>query len=326
MRLALDGVANKKITLIVNPFASSFSARRVRVIERALGTAGELTICETTRRGEATSFAQEAADDGVDVVCVLAGDGTLNEAAQGLIHTDTALAPLPGGSTNVFARAVGYSNDAIEALDEFLEAIDKDSTKRIGVGSINERIFLFNAGCGLDAEVIARVERNAKIKKVAAHPFTLSTALTTYVKDFDRKEMQMRVTLGDTTDVRMISTDPGVFSEANMVVISNLSPWTYLGQREVVLAPSASIESALTITAIRALSPAKLIRIALSAMGRHKTVIHHKDIAHCDDVKQACIEALNDSMAYQVDGDYIGTTKKATIEFIPEALSVVIPL
>jgi diacylglycerol kinase family enzyme len=316
-----------RLALIVNPFASSYSARRVRIIKRALATAGELTVMETSERGEATALATKAAKEKYDYVFVLAGDGTLNEAAQGLINTETALAPLPGGSTNVFARAIGYSNDAIDALDEVLEAIEKENVQSIGVGTINDRVFLFNAGCGLDAEVIARVERNAKMKKVAAQPLTLSTAVTTYVKDFDRKEQQMRVTLGENVKgVRMMSSDPSVFAEANMVVISNLSPWTFLGQREVVLAPSADISHALTITAIRALSPAKMIRIAASAMGRHKTVAHHKDIAHVDDVHEATIEAVNSPMPYQVDGDYIGTTDVARIGYIPDALRIVMPL
>lgn len=315
-----------RLTLIANPFASSFSARRVRVIERALHSVGELDVIKTTRRGHATEIAREAAADGVDVVCVLAGDGTLNEAAQGLLYSSTALAPLPGGSTNVFARAIGYSNDAIEALGELIPAIESGSFSRIGVGSINERVFLFNAGCGLDAEVIARVERNSKIKKVAAQPFTISTALTTYVKDFDRKKQQMRVTLdGDPDGVRMLSSDPSVFAEANMVIISNLSPWTYIGQREIVLAPTARIENSLTITAIRSLTPSKLFRIAFSAMGRHKTVMHHKDIAHCDGVDKAVIEAINVAIPYQVDGDYIGSTMRAEISYIQSALTVVIP-
>lgn len=314
------------LTLIANPFASSFSSRRVRVIERALRSVGHLEVIHTTHRGHAIEIAREAAEKEVDVVCVLAGDGTLNEAAQGVLHSNTALAPLPGGSTNVFARAIGYSNDAIEALGELIPAIESSSIEKIGVGSINDRVFLFNAGCGLDAEVIARVERNAKIKKVAAHSFTLSTAVMTYIKDFDRKKQQMSVTLdGDTHDVRMLSTDPTVFAEANMVVISNLSPWTYLGQREVVLAPTADIEGALTITAIRAINPAKLLRIALSAMGRHRTVIHHKDIAHCDNVHSAVIEATHVAIPYQVDGDYLGSTMRAEISFIPHALNIVMP-
>ncbi len=315
-----------RLTLIANPFASSFSPRRVRVIERALKSVGELEVVRTTHRGHATEVARKAAENGVDIVCVLAGDGTLNEAAQGLLHTKTALAPLPGGSTNVFARAVGYSNDAIEALGELIFAIEQSSFQTIGVGSINDRVFLFNAGCGLDAEVIARVERNAKIKKVAAHSYTLTTAVMTYIKDFDRKKQQMSITLdGNPQGVRMLSSDPTAFSEANMVVISNLSPWTYLGQREVVLAPTASIDNALTITAIRAINPAKLFRIAVSALGRHRTVMHHKDIAHCDNVHTAVIEATNVAIPYQVDGDYLGSTMHAEISYIPEALTVVMP-
>ena len=315
-----------RLTLIANPFASSFSARRVRVIERALRSVGNLEVVHTTERGHATQIAIEAAEKEVDVVVVLAGDGTLNEAAQGLLHSKTALAPLPGGSTNVFARAIGYSNDAIEALGELIQSIETDSFSTIGVGSINDRVFLFNAGLGLDAEVIARVERNSKIKKVAAHPFTLSTAITTYLKDFDRKNIQMKVTLdGDSKGVRMLSSDPSVFSEANMVVISNLSPWTYFGQREIVLAPTARIDGALTITAIRALTLAKLTRIAVSAFGRHKTVMHHKDIAHCDEVRSASIDAKSIAIPYQVDGDYLGSTMHADVRFIPDALKIVVP-
>lgn len=315
-----------KLTLIANPFASSFSARRVRVIERALRSVGDLDVHKTSYRGHAIDIARDAAANNVDAVCVLAGDGTLNEAAQGLLHSETALVPLPGGSTNVFARAIGYSNDAIEALGEVIPLLESNTHRKIGVGSINERVFLFNAGCGLDAEVIARVERNAKIKKVAAHSFTLSTALMTYVKDFDRKSHQMSVTLdGDTHGVRMFSSDPNVFSEANMVVVSNLSPWTYFGQREVVLAPTANINNALTITAIRAINPAKLLRIGLSALGRHRTVMHHKDIAHCDDVLKASIVAKGAAIPYQVDGDYLGSTMRAEITYIPDSLKIVMP-
>lgn len=315
-----------KLTFIVNPFASSFSERRVKLIERALKTVAEVEVLRTEKRDHATELAKHASQT-ADIVCVLGGDGTLNEAAQGVIGTDTVLAPLPGGSTNVFARAIGYSNDVFEALSQLIESIEESKTKRIGVGSINDRVFLFNAGIGLDAEVIARVEKNAKIKKVAAHPFTLSTAITTYIKDFDRKEQQMSVLLGDEArNIRMYSSDPTVFAEANLVVVSNLSPWTYLGIREVVLAPTADIDEALTITAVRAINPVKLTRIGLSAIGKHKVVMHHKDIAHCDFVKNATIAANNHALPYQVDGDYLGTVSKASVKYIENSLSIQIPL
>ena len=101
------------LLLVVNS-----SARRsppgARVVTRALAD-HDVTVAETTRRGHATRLAQGAAADGVDVVVVLGGDGTLNEAANGLAGTDTALGPLPGGSTNVFARTLGLPDDPIEA-------------------------------------------------------------------------------------------------------------------------------------------------------------------------------------------------------------------
>lgn len=314
------------ITLIVNSKSSSYSSRKLKVIESALDNFGNLTVEYTKKRGHAIKIAQAAADRKEDIVFVLAGDGTLNEAAQGLIHTDTVLAPIPGGSTNVFARAIGFSNDAIEALGELLVSLENKSFKKIGVGKLDDRIFLFNAGLGLDAEVIARVERNAKIKKLAAHPYTFYNAIATYNKDYDKKNQTMKVTLDSLNpEIRMLSSDPSVFAKANMVVISNLSPWTYFGSREVVLAPGASIDEALTVTAIRALSIVKLFRLALSAMGRHKTVMHHKDISHCEGISHCIIEANDHAIPYQVDGDYLGSTMRVEIDFIPDSLNIAVP-
>ena len=87
------------------------------MIRKLLAAHHEVEVAETSRRGHATRLAHAAANDGFDVVVVLAGDGTLNEAADGLLHTDTALAPLPGGSTNVYARTLGFSTDAIDATE-----------------------------------------------------------------------------------------------------------------------------------------------------------------------------------------------------------------
>ena len=92
-----------RVLLIVNETATSVTARRRVLVQRVLGADHKLEVEETSRRGHATRIARGAALDGVEVVAVLAGDGTLNEAADGLAGTATALAPLPGGSTNVFA-------------------------------------------------------------------------------------------------------------------------------------------------------------------------------------------------------------------------------
>ena len=156
-----------RITLIVNPSASSVTARGRVVITKALAADHDVTVAETARRGHATQLAAEAAARGAEVVVVLGGDGTLNEAANGLAGTTTALAPLPGGSTNVFARTIGLSDDAIEATGILLDALAHGSTRRIGLGSVNGRYFLFHVGIGFDAAVVAEVERRGSLKRWA---------------------------------------------------------------------------------------------------------------------------------------------------------------
>ena len=108
-----------RVLLLVNSTASSVTPRKRSSIRKILSAAHDVEVAETSRRGHATLLARAAAEDDFDVVAVLAGDGTLNEAAAGLLHTRTALAPLPGGSTNVYAQTLGYprhTDDAAHAL------------------------------------------------------------------------------------------------------------------------------------------------------------------------------------------------------------------
>ena len=166
-----------KVLLIVNPSASSVTARTRIVIQKALSADHRLEVAATTRRGHATRLAQSASNDGMDVVVVLGGDGTLNEAANGLAGTDTALAALPGGSTNVFARTIGLPDDAVEATGALLDAIEAASIRRIGLGAIGDRYFLFHAGIGFDAAVVEQVERRGGLlKRFAGHPLFIAAA------------------------------------------------------------------------------------------------------------------------------------------------------
>src|ERR671912_1976787 len=116
-----------RVLLLVNSSASSVTPRSRVVIQKALSADHDVTLAETSRRGHATRLAQGAAADGVDVVVVLGGDGTLNEAANGLAGTETALAPLPGGSTNVFARTLGIADDPVEATGQLLSSLNRES-------------------------------------------------------------------------------------------------------------------------------------------------------------------------------------------------------
>ena len=171
-----------RILFIVNSVASSVTARRRVVIHKALSTDHDVTLAETSRRGHATRLAQSAARESYDLVVVLGGDGTLNEAANGLAGTDTALATLPGGSTNVFARILGLPDDSVDAVNVLLEALDAGNISRIGLGAVEGRYFLFHCGVGFDAAVVEQVERRGPWKRWAGHPLFMYAAIDTWIR------------------------------------------------------------------------------------------------------------------------------------------------
>ncbi len=182
-----------RLLLIVNSSASSVTPRGRVVIQKALSADHDVTVAETSRRGHATRLAQGAARDGVDVVVVLGGDGTLNEAANGLAGTETALPPLPGGSTNVFARTIGLPNDPIEATGALLDGLAAGRIEAVGLGSVNGRYFLFHVGLGFDAAVVEQVERRAQLKRWAGHPLFVFSAFTTWFRHYDSSRPRFEV-------------------------------------------------------------------------------------------------------------------------------------
>ena len=181
------------------------------------------------------------ANDGFDVVAVLAGDGTLNEAADGLAGTDTALAPLPGGSTNVYARTLGIPLDPVAATNVLLASLRRRAFTRVGLGRVNGRRFLFHTGLGFDAAVIRRVERYGELKRYASHPLHVLAAFETWFRHFDRSKPRFDLVL-----------DTGERIEGcYFAIVSKTSPYTYLGPRPLVVNPDVGLHTALGITAFR---------------------------------------------------------------------------
>ena len=137
---------------------------------------------------------------------MLGGDGTQNEAANGLAGTQTALASLPGGSTNVFARTIGLPNDPIEATGVLLDALAKKSIRRIGLGSVNDRYFLFHTGVGFDAAVVRQVERRDTYKRWFGHPLFIYATVVTWLRHYDRRHPHFRCGSPSTTHPAAWST------------------------------------------------------------------------------------------------------------------------
>ena len=113
---------------------------------------------------------------------VLGGDGTVNEVVNGLLADGVdvgapALAVVPGGSTNVFARAIGMPDDHVEATGHLLEALRAGRERSLGLGRADQRWFTFTAGLGLDADVVAQVERKREAGRRSTHALYVRTAL-----------------------------------------------------------------------------------------------------------------------------------------------------
>lgn len=301
-----------KVLLLVNSSASSVTARGRVVIQKALSADHEVTAAETSRRGHATRLAQAAAADGTDVVVVLGGDGTLNEAANGLAGSATALAPLPGGSTNVFSRTLGLPDDPIEACGVLLEALGARSLRRVGLGTVNGRYFLFHVGMGFDAAIVAQVERRGDLKRWMSHPLFVYCAFSAWFRHYDHSRPRFAVAHEDGTTV----------DDAFFGIAFNSNPYTYLGTRPLDIAPDASLDRGLVMVSVRGLGFVQIMSLALSALGRGEYIRRARHVDYRTDLTGFTVRG-HGPFPYQVDGDYLGETERLELHHAPEVLSLV---
>ena len=303
-----------RLLLIVNTTASSVTARKRVVIRKALAADHEVEVAETSRRGHAMRLARAAADEGVDVVAVLAGDGTLNEAADGLAGTSTALAPLPGGSTNVYARTLGIPMDAVDATGALLASLERRAFHRVGLGSAGGRRFLFHAGFGFDAAVIEQVERRGDLKRFAPHPIFVTAAFDTWFRHYDRSHPRFSIRLDDGE----------VIDGCYFAVVSKTSPYTYLGTRALHIAPAAGLDTPLALTAFRRLDAITLLGAVASSMASGRFLSRRRGIVHRSGISSLTLTG-DGPFPWQVDGDHLGDTEHLDVVYEPAALTLVVP-
>ncbi len=306
-----------RVLLLVNAAASSVTARTRVVIAKALAADHEVEVAETSRRGHATRLAQGAAAAGVDCVVVLGGDGTLNEAANGLAGSHTALAVLPGGSTNVFARTIGILNDPIEATGQLLSALATGNRRRVGLGSVNGRYFLFHVGMGFDAAVVEQVERHSGLKRYAGHPLFVYAGFATWFRHFDRRHPRVQVEV----------TDPagGTAGDAFLAICLNTNPYTFLGNRALNIAPDAGLDHPLVMVEVRTMSFVPLLSIIASALQLGRPLRRQRKVRYTTEVIEAVATAAGAPFHYQVDGDHLGETERLDFRYESAVLDLVLP-
>lgn len=302
-----------KLALIVNPVASSVTARTRVVIQKALAAEHDLQIIETTRSNHATRLAHQLHREGIDVIVPFGGDGTVNEVANGLLGTTTAIAPLPGGSTNVFARAVGYPNDAVEAADLIREALAQGSITSASLGSANGRAFVFHVGVGFDAAVVDRVERRGPLKRYVGHAWFVWSAVRTWTSA-ERRALRFSVNADDGRRI----------DHAQMAVALNVNPYTFLGNRPLDLAPEVNLHSPLSVVALESVGVAKLLPAAFTALGRASGLPDRNGMHHWSEVYGVTLSA-DRAFPFQLDGEPQSPVASLRLEHLPEAVRVVVP-
>ncbi len=303
--------------LVVNPQATSTTAGGRDVLAHALASQVKLDVVETDYRGHALAVARSAARDGFDLVVAHGGDGTVNEVVNGLL-ADTAGAPgrsgsvpmlgvVPGGSANVFARAVGLPADPVEATHQLLNALETERTRRIGLGLADGHWFTFNAGLGWDADVVGRVAKR-RGKQTSASLY-LRAAVRSY----------FRPPLGrPALTVRIPGEEP---AEAVTAFVSNTDPWTYLGERPVHLNSGCSFETGLGLFALNGLRLPTVFTHVRQALLTESDQ-HGRRLLRRDDVPLIRIDAA-EPVNFQVDGDLVGQRTRVEFQSVPDALTVV---
>jgi diacylglycerol kinase family enzyme len=301
--------------LIVNPHATSTNERRRDLLAHALAGETSLRIVHTQSRVHAARLAAAAADSGVELVVVHGGDGTVNEVVNGLLFRGVRpdsplLAVVPGGSTNVFARALGIDADPTVATEQILEALIRHRVTTVSLGRANDRYFTFNAGLGLDAEAVKRVEEQRKEGLAISNFMHFQATVLQYFRT-DRRRPKLRL------DLSGRATIDGAF----LVFVSNVDPWTYFGRRPVRTNPGMSAAGGLGVFALTKMTVPVSLRASTQILrgrtggGRH--IVRAID-------EQWAVVTCSAPTDLQVDGDYLGKRNEVRFTSVPNAIRLVL--
>ena len=315
-----------RVLVIANPRATSTTARQRDLLVHALSADAKLEVEETANRGHAAALACRAMRDRVDVVVALGGDGTVNEVVNGLLADGPradlpTLAVVPGGSTNVFSRALGRSRHPVEATAEILDSLRAGRTRSVSLGTASvetpdgwtePRWFVFSAGLGFDADVIARVEaKRAQGRR--------STGLL-YVRETTREFLLGRERRRPAMTVHP-DGEPAV-DELFLCLVSNVSPWTYLGARAINPSPDASFDAGQDIFALGRLGALRMSRTFLQTIAARPNA-RGRGVHRWHDLPEATVTASR-PLTWQLDGDRLGTATGLRVRSVPAALRVVL--
>jgi diacylglycerol kinase family enzyme len=312
--LALEApIDRKRMLLVVNPHATTVSPGLRTLVVSALEGRYDVTAVDTTGRDHATVLCREAAHEGYDVVVAFGGDGTVNEAANGLAGSATPLTCLPGGATNVYCRMLGIPNDVVDATARLLRLADDWRPRPVDVGVVNGRRFLFSSGYGLDAAVVRRVDAHPRTKARLRHWYFAWAGVSEFLRDYVVRPPRIDVEAAGER-VRGVTA-----------LVQTGDPYTYFGHRALHVAEGSRLDDGTLAGAVlkRAAPQDAPTIIARLFASRLRVVDHRRVHGFTAATEVRCTSVDGRPIAVQVDGDWIGDAPAAHYEIVPGGLTVV---
>lgn len=311
--------SKRRMLIIVNPYATTVSDRLRNLVVYALQGRYEVDAVDTEAPGHATELCREAAHEGYDVVVAFGGDGTVNEAANGLIRSPAGPSPtplccLPGGSANVFAKMLGIPGDVVDATEHLLAMADDWKPRRVDLGVVNGRCFTFASGLGLDASVVERVDSNPRLKaRLGAYYFTW-VAVSTFMRRYVMSPPRLEVECADAAPLSGVTA-----------IVQNGSPFTYFQNRPIEIADGPALDSgSLAAGVLHSATLLSMPSVAFRAFSKRARVTNHRQISPIADFTEMTVRSSDGrTLPLQVDGDYLGEVTEARYSIMRGALTIV---
>jgi diacylglycerol kinase family enzyme len=311
--------AKKRMLIIVNPYATTVSDRLKNLVVYALQGRYEVETILTEAQNHATEIGREVRDHGYDVVVAFGGDGTLNEVANGLAGTDVPVSVLPGGSTNVVCRTLGIPNDVVDATEHLLALADEWSPRRIDLGTVDDRRFVFSCGAGIDATVVRRVDAHPRLKAAAGPYYYTWCAISALYRTYMVNPVRLRVQANGTT------------AEGVTALTQNSDPLTFFGHRQIRVCEDVAFDDgSLAVGVLQRAAQRDMPTLIPRLFSEKRPAGRHRRIEQIDRVTTATVSSASETrdgttrpFPVQVDGDYIGEKTRIELGIEPGALTIV---
>ena len=294
--------------LIVNPNAGRLEERERADVIDALRARFHLDAYSTSARNSGIAIASEAAEAGTSLVIAFGGDGHVNEVANGVAGTETTLAVIPGGTMNVFARALGLPLTPKDAIEALMLALGNEPT-RVPLGKMDDRYFTFSAGCGFDAEAAGRVERYVPAKRRLGELFFYWSAFRVLASSYKHRNPSMLLR--------------GGFGEVEvaMAIACNAGPYAFFVGRPIVLAPAVRLEGGLDIFALKKMRIEALPTYVWRVLGA-EGISKHPDAFYEHDLDGFELTSKDKPFYRHVDGEPLPPVHSARFSLARDILKV----